>query len=586
MNHISLFLSRPAGLDALGPTDRQVGGEAALAGTDPSEEESADFASVFGRLLNGPLSEDAQHLFRELGTDPRFEGALRQAGLGSDALRLMSELGLDEQGPAAMKGLSELETLNDSLDDISRELKQRVERVQDRMLAEFGHKVRVVETHRSQERQLELYAQGRTTPGPIVTWTERSAHTEGLAVDVIVDGGYHNDQAFDRLQRIAREEGLKTLGPSDRGHLELDRQTTVVEAGSRARGLATIASVARVAATARVATPGSIGTAASGAGLETPQVASSPETSAGPSGDMPRPPIVKVGRPDILEASAGLETLRPEAPRVEIPKTEAGPESVGVEADAGRADIAGGSSRRGSAGSEQNDSGKGRSDRDEMTRIIDESSKSNKPAPDSPAEGVFRKDPIADSHAPSVSGTVTSSAEAAIARAEAAQATSGAEAIERVAQIRDLQLDGRSHRVSRLVLDIPDGVDSLGKLDISARGDLINARIDANQPSLAEQLRVHVAELQRGLAGRGLQPELLQVRDAQILDAMRFAGAAGGSTAGGEVATARSEAGGGSSGSSGDRDNKSGEFNRNNTNDARSNDQRGARREDGRRNER
>ena len=44
-----------------------------------------------------------------------------------------------------------------------------------------------METHRSQARQLDLYAQGRTEPGPIVTWTQHSAHTEGRAVDVIVD---------------------------------------------------------------------------------------------------------------------------------------------------------------------------------------------------------------------------------------------------------------------------------------------------------------------------------------------------------------------------------------------------------------
>ena len=48
----------------------------------------------------------------------------------------------------------------------------------------------VVEGHRSQERQVELYAQGRTKPGKIVTKTLNSKHTAGKAVDLApVRGG-------------------------------------------------------------------------------------------------------------------------------------------------------------------------------------------------------------------------------------------------------------------------------------------------------------------------------------------------------------------------------------------------------------
>ena len=42
----------------------------------------------------------------------------------------------------------------------------------------------VVEGVRTKTRQLELYAQGRTKPGKIVTWTLKSKHISGDAVDL------------------------------------------------------------------------------------------------------------------------------------------------------------------------------------------------------------------------------------------------------------------------------------------------------------------------------------------------------------------------------------------------------------------
>ena len=48
----------------------------------------------------------------------------------------------------------------------------------------------VVEGVRTPERQSELYAQGRTAPGPVVTWTKTSRHFRGVdgygrAVDLV-----------------------------------------------------------------------------------------------------------------------------------------------------------------------------------------------------------------------------------------------------------------------------------------------------------------------------------------------------------------------------------------------------------------
>ena len=48
-------------------------------------------------------------------------------------------------------------------------------------------KVRITETYRTQERQDELYEQGRTMPGKIVTWTRNSRHTARHAWDICQD---------------------------------------------------------------------------------------------------------------------------------------------------------------------------------------------------------------------------------------------------------------------------------------------------------------------------------------------------------------------------------------------------------------
>ena len=61
-----------------------------------------------------------------------------------------------------------------------------------------GLKVRITETYRSQGRQNELYAQGRTTPGNIVTWTKNSRHTSRRAWDICqnVKGKEYSDRNF------------------------------------------------------------------------------------------------------------------------------------------------------------------------------------------------------------------------------------------------------------------------------------------------------------------------------------------------------------------------------------------------------
>ena len=73
----------------------------------------------------------------------------------------------------------------------------------------------VVEGLRTKERQEQLYAQGRTKPGPKVTWTMKSKHIDGMAVDLapLIDGAidWKDLKKFDQIA-VAMLEAGKELG--------------------------------------------------------------------------------------------------------------------------------------------------------------------------------------------------------------------------------------------------------------------------------------------------------------------------------------------------------------------------------------
>ncbi len=88
-----------------------------------------------------------------------------------------------------------------------------------------GIPVRIISTRRSTEEQVKLYAQGRTEPGPIVTWTLNSAHTRGRAFDATIVGApeYEDDpDAWEVLGELGEDLGLVWGGSfGDFGHFEL-----------------------------------------------------------------------------------------------------------------------------------------------------------------------------------------------------------------------------------------------------------------------------------------------------------------------------------------------------------------------------
>ncbi|SRR6266581_4854549 len=96
----------------------------------------------------------------------------------------------------------------------------------ERQMAEIGRPVRIGEKRRSDERQRELYAQGRTLPGPIVTWTLHSAHVSGRAFDFdfVSALDQDDDEAWLDAGEIGLGLGLRWLpleGIPDFRHLEL-----------------------------------------------------------------------------------------------------------------------------------------------------------------------------------------------------------------------------------------------------------------------------------------------------------------------------------------------------------------------------
>ena len=92
----------------------------------------------------------------------------------------------------------------------------------------LGLKVRITETYRSQERQNELYAQGRTKSGKKVTWTLNSRHTSRRAWDICqnIKGREYDTSTgfFERCGQVAERLGIIWGGnwnTPDRPHFEV-----------------------------------------------------------------------------------------------------------------------------------------------------------------------------------------------------------------------------------------------------------------------------------------------------------------------------------------------------------------------------
>lgn len=386
-------------------------------------------------------------------------------------------------GPARRSPTTVLRTLQ----GLDPEFRARLQRVIDRMEKEHGHDVTLVETVRDQSRQNYLFEQGRSRPGPVVTWTRSSNHTRGRAADVIVDGTYNNPLAMVRLARIAREEGLRTLGAKDPGHVELpsgvrlerlavgaDATTSLVDSGaSRAAeavraatasqpqgapgtpGVARVATVARVASVAQVA-----------------QVAN----------------VARVATPGSIGGGAALDTQAAPAPAPEQAPT----------AVSGQLASSGGDPSR--------DDGR-REGRPSQREPVMEASGDATPRV---AAGTL------PAHEPRAAGTA--------GEVRGAPASFGAEAAERIARVLQLQDTTPTRPLSQVVLRVDNATGGEDRIRVDLRGSSVGASLSVSDPVAAARLQSELGQLQRALEGRGLQAEHLSVTGAparELVEAAR-----------------------------------------------------------------
>ena len=110
---------------------------------------------------------------------------------------------------------------------------QRACRLFMKKCSDEGLKLFITETYRPQERQNELYKQGRTAPGQIVTWTLNSRHTSRRAWDVACLGkNLYDPEMLKKAGQIAKSLGITWGGDwstPDRPHFEIGLNWTEPE---------------------------------------------------------------------------------------------------------------------------------------------------------------------------------------------------------------------------------------------------------------------------------------------------------------------------------------------------------------------
>ena len=330
------------------------------------------------------------------------------------------------------------------------ELQSRLARVIDRMKNEFGHDVTVVETARSQERQDMLYEQGRSTSGAVVTWTKDSLHTQGEAVDLVVDGNWKNTQGFARLQQIAKEEGLHTI-PNDPGHVELPRDSWSSNADVRVQNFTSSVPNARVnTGIARVATVARVASVASASGTNAPVA---PQLA---QAELPKQPSTP------LDASLGLAQQKSQ---------NAGAKNSQSSAD----DTANAETPKRSVKSTEKAAARASS-----TPLGNETTTTH-----SKFIGPVAEPPSAGE----------------------AKSVNGAERIQQIDALRDQQSNKPLSQIT-LEVDGPDGVSQ--QITVGVNGKVVDTHISADSTS-ADRLRSHVNELRTGLESRGLEADTVRI---------------------------------------------------------------------------
>ncbi|MGQ0766213.1 MAG: hypothetical protein ACT4OZ_11160 [Gemmatimonadota bacterium] len=505
-------------------------------------------AAAYPALAHGPptTAEDAET--RSGRSEPPADSLIRRAldargaieqKVGDDVHRASEYLTRSSGvAGASAAGVDPARTITDP-DALDPELRRRLDRVIDRMASEFGHRVEVVETVRSRERQDRLYASGRSEPGPVVTWTRNSRHLDGEAADVRIDGGWSDARAFLRLNRIADQEGLRTLWPRDPGHIEL---ATISDRG------------AKVASSAP--DPAARSSTLVGSGQERRERGGGGSTDPLPVRIQPHP-FARAGEAQVVTPPPTVAT--PPAPLIPAGVAQVAPvaQVARVAAIAEVADPATAASEAGLRRTARRSESPGRSQREDGSRLTavgssfveltpalsNESRIARSSREIEPLTGTFTdprpqtpRDQVLEVQSPGVSSELTATTAESLKQEiehdllrvltretglqtpsvpgrQATIESLRSDSAERIARVLRLQESAPERPLSSVLLRLDTADGGQDQIRVDLRGASVETTLDVRDAQTVENLKLHTPELQRALERQGLEGESITVRN-------------------------------------------------------------------------
>lgn len=452
-------------IGAVGSTD---GIGAAPKVDDPSSADpTGGFAGMLAGAMNtnapktpdaAPKPEGTSDLDNPDGTDDSDSGAIGASDSDGDKP--------GDSSKSAAKATTSTTDVVRSIGMLDPTLQAKLSRVMDRVRSETGHDVSVAETYRSQSRQNALYAQGRETPGSVVTWTLNSKHTQGRAVDLVLDDGTADPSAYASLQRIAQEEGLRTLGPRDPGHLELPGTGTTTTDSTTRLSIAPADATVTGAAAGNQVSVARLAHLANVSNVQVAQVASVVQVA-----EVAQPGVTAARRPGSPTGGA-LPTGKPvTAPANGMYAAHSQGTNGQSQSDAG------GQGGRGS-GAPWNGS-------------------------DQTGYGAFGG-----------STFTLRASDFSNASSTDALTNTGPTGAERAVSVISAIQDAPARPLSQLTMSVDAGNGVTDRIQVALRGDSLATQIDAADPRAANAMSARADELVRALSKGGTQVDSLQIRAA------------------------------------------------------------------------
>lgn len=453
---------------------------------------AGQFASALALLLGGAPKPAPAPV-------PQADGAseLDQAEVAADATEPGSA-GENKSDAAATDVLTATASLPPSevvrsVAALDPQLQAKLARVMSRVRDETGHDVKVAETTRSQARQDALYAQGRQTPGQVVTWTRHSKHLDGRAVDVELEGSA-GTKAYATLRRIANEEGLRTLGARDPGHLELpttaaasDVKTSMLVEPADASGQSA-ASVARLS-----------------------RVAQAPQLN-------PTAPVAKLPQAAPVAQVATVAHVDQVAQVAQV-ASAAQPTRLGAARTAGvgarDAQTIGGTTVRVTSvmHNVQSVAGRAAANAANDERSGDPSGDRGSQNGDAGGYAAFN-------------GGVSSRHQAFDLSAAPVAPTAGADAVARAERVMNAMENAPARPLSHITMSVDAGNGTMDRVHVALRGNELNATIDTADNRAAQLMSARTDELSRALSKDGVELRELRVRAATETGTVTAAAAA------------------------------------------------------------